>query len=120
MKSDGGPGTTLPGPTSEAAYVETLAAVEAEHRRELSAAHALNVVYRALLDAAGISAPTDKQGTEALLRYRAAFQALGTADKEQPRDLTDNWWDRPEPFLGVQEVPVPDVWPYRGYQEELR
>lgn len=90
-------------------------AIAADHRREVSESRALCVLYRALLEEHGIDAPHDAQGAEALRRYRAAFIAAGEADREQPRELTADWWATDWPYLGNGEVTmIPGVWPTLG------
>lgn len=61
-------------------------------RHELGRLRALLIVYRALLEDAGIEAPDDTQGAEALRRYRRLFEQHGHDDDEQHNELLANWW----------------------------
>lgn len=77
---------------SDEAHQATVQALTAAHREEVMAARALNVVYRALLDAAGLPLPADEDGAEALRRIRAVFLNAGLhGDPLQAHDLTDDW-----------------------------
>lgn len=67
-------------------------AVMLERRLEVSELRALCVVYRAMLEEAGIEPPQDEHGAEALRRYRAVFEAAGyTGDPQQHSELIANW-----------------------------
>lgn len=95
----------------DAVHVAVVEALASAHRRETDELRALNVCYRALLGAAGIAAPTDEHGAEALRRYRAAFIAAGDGDLEQPRELTGDWWGGKALCEPRPDLPVPEVWP---------
>lgn len=61
-------------------------------RLEVSGLRALCIVYRALLEAAGIDAPEDSESAEALRRYRALYERFGLVDQEQHNELISKWW----------------------------